>query len=275
MTCGRRVDRRGASWSTPPRSTAPPRSPPPPACGSCRRTRSMPECGPAQGKGDAMWRALSVVRSDVVAYLDADTADFHAGFVLGLLGPLICEPEIQFVKGCFRASVSRWSGVGIGIDSPPRPGRSRNRAAGAPAAEPARARARGLRPAARGRDGRAPRAARAAAVQRRLWRGDRDADRRMARGRASMASPRSISVRARTPTSRCASSPRWPTRCSSPPPRASSAPSSPTPTPRARSRCRRRSLGEPMEMRRVPIEERPPFGEHLHRQPPAPVLGGG
>ena len=59
------------------------------------------EYGPAQGKGDAMWRALRVVRSDIVAYLDADTEDFHAGFVLGLLGPLICEPEIQFVKGCF------------------------------------------------------------------------------------------------------------------------------------------------------------------------------
>jgi glucosyl-3-phosphoglycerate synthase len=61
----------------------------------------MREQGPAQGKGDAMWRALSLVRSELVAYLDADTEDFHAGFVLGLLGPLICEPEIQFVKGCF------------------------------------------------------------------------------------------------------------------------------------------------------------------------------
>ena len=61
-----------------------------------------PECGPAQGKGDAMWRALSIVRSEIVAYLDADTANFHAGFILGLLGPLICEPEVQLVKGCFQ-----------------------------------------------------------------------------------------------------------------------------------------------------------------------------
>ncbi len=61
------------------------------------------EHGPAQGKGDAMWRALSVVGSELVVYLDSDTANFHAGFVLGLLGPLICEPaEIQFVKGCFQ-----------------------------------------------------------------------------------------------------------------------------------------------------------------------------
>ncbi len=60
-----------------------------------------PECGPAQGKGDAMWRALQVVQSDIVAYLDADTESFHAGFLTGLLGPLICDPEIEFVKGCF------------------------------------------------------------------------------------------------------------------------------------------------------------------------------
>ena len=68
------------------------------------------ECGPAQGKGDAMWRALSVVRSEIVAYLDADTENFHAGFVLGLLGPLICDPEIQLVKGCFERPFRDGSG---------------------------------------------------------------------------------------------------------------------------------------------------------------------
>jgi hypothetical protein len=68
--------------------------------------------GPAQGKGDAMWRALSVLRSDIVAYLDSDTESFHAGFVLGLLGPLICEPEIQFVKGCFERPLRDRSGSG-------------------------------------------------------------------------------------------------------------------------------------------------------------------
>lgn len=71
-----------------------------------------PECGPAQGKGDAMWRALGAVQSDIVAYLDADTESFHAGFVLGLLGPLICEPEIQFVKGCFERPLRDRSGSG-------------------------------------------------------------------------------------------------------------------------------------------------------------------
>jgi glucosyl-3-phosphoglycerate synthase len=72
----------------------------------------MPEQGPAQGKGDAMWRALSVVHSEIVAYLDADTANFHAGFVLGLLGPLLCEPEVQLVKGCFERPFRDPGGTG-------------------------------------------------------------------------------------------------------------------------------------------------------------------
>ncbi len=61
-----------------------------------------PELGPARGKGDAMWRALRAVRSDVVAFADTDTEDFDEHFLLGLLGPLVCEPDVQLVKGCFR-----------------------------------------------------------------------------------------------------------------------------------------------------------------------------
>ncbi|HEX4691645.1 MAG TPA: glucosyl-3-phosphoglycerate synthase [Solirubrobacteraceae bacterium] len=62
----------------------------------------LPEHGSALGKGDAMWRGVSATRGEVVAFLDTDTEDFHAGFVLGLLGPILCEPEVGFVKGAFR-----------------------------------------------------------------------------------------------------------------------------------------------------------------------------
>ncbi len=60
------------------------------------------ELGPAQGKGDAMWRALGVVESEVVAFADTDTEELGLHFLTGLLGPLICEPEVQLVKGFFR-----------------------------------------------------------------------------------------------------------------------------------------------------------------------------
>jgi glucosyl-3-phosphoglycerate synthase len=61
-----------------------------------------PELGPVLGKGDAMWRALSVLTGDIVSFLDADSADFGAHFACGLIGPLVCVPEVQFAKGAFR-----------------------------------------------------------------------------------------------------------------------------------------------------------------------------
>jgi glucosyl-3-phosphoglycerate synthase len=62
----------------------------------------LPEFGPINGKGDAMWRALSVASGELVCFVDADSEDFGAHFALGLLGPLVCEPHVQFVKGFYR-----------------------------------------------------------------------------------------------------------------------------------------------------------------------------
>jgi glucosyl-3-phosphoglycerate synthase len=62
----------------------------------------MPGYGPAQGKGDAMWRSLSVARGDIVMFADADTTDFREHFVYGTLGPLLTDPRIQFCKAAFR-----------------------------------------------------------------------------------------------------------------------------------------------------------------------------
>ncbi len=61
-----------------------------------------PERGPVLGKGDAMWRALPVLTGDIVCFLDADSEEFGAHFACGLLGPLLCSPEIAFVKGFYK-----------------------------------------------------------------------------------------------------------------------------------------------------------------------------
>jgi glucosyl-3-phosphoglycerate synthase len=60
-----------------------------------------PELGPALGKGDAMWRALAATGGEIVCFLDADTEDPDPGHLLGLLGPLLTDPEIALVKGAF------------------------------------------------------------------------------------------------------------------------------------------------------------------------------
>lgn len=62
----------------------------------------LPQFGAVLGKGDAMWRALSVLQGEAVCFLDADTEGFAAHFCTGLLGPLVCEPGVQFVKGFYR-----------------------------------------------------------------------------------------------------------------------------------------------------------------------------
>ena len=62
----------------------------------------VPAEGPVRGKGDAMWRALAAVEGDVVAYIDADTRDFDARFVNGLVGPLLTDPALRFVKATYR-----------------------------------------------------------------------------------------------------------------------------------------------------------------------------
>jgi glucosyl-3-phosphoglycerate synthase len=49
-----------------------------------------------------MWRALSVARGEIVVYLDSDTRDFSPHFATGMLGPLLCDDRVQFVKGFFR-----------------------------------------------------------------------------------------------------------------------------------------------------------------------------
>jgi glucosyl-3-phosphoglycerate synthase len=62
----------------------------------------LAEYGPTQGKGDAMWRGLSVARGDIVMFADADTADFGEHFVYGTLGPLLADPGIRFCKAAYR-----------------------------------------------------------------------------------------------------------------------------------------------------------------------------
>jgi glucosyl-3-phosphoglycerate synthase len=62
----------------------------------------MPGYGPALGKGDAMWRSLSVARGDIVMFADADTADFGEHFVYGTLGPVLARPGVVFSKAAYR-----------------------------------------------------------------------------------------------------------------------------------------------------------------------------
>lgn len=53
------------------------------------------------GKGEAMWRSLHASSGDIVVWCDADLVDFNASFIVGLVGPLLTQPSLTFVKGCY------------------------------------------------------------------------------------------------------------------------------------------------------------------------------
>jgi glucosyl-3-phosphoglycerate synthase len=60
-----------------------------------------------RGKGEALWKGLSATTGDVVAFIDADLIGCPPEFVTGLLGPLLVDPEIAYVKGFYRRPMVR------------------------------------------------------------------------------------------------------------------------------------------------------------------------
>lgn len=61
----------------------------------------LPEVAGGRGKGEALWRSLHASTGDIVAWCDADITDFGSRFVLGLVGPLLVRPDVDFVKGFY------------------------------------------------------------------------------------------------------------------------------------------------------------------------------
>jgi len=62
----------------------------------------LPECGVRFGKGEALWKSLLVTKGDIIAWIDTDIVNIHPRFVYGILGPLLLNRNIQFVKGFYR-----------------------------------------------------------------------------------------------------------------------------------------------------------------------------
>ncbi len=61
---------------------------------------------PMRGKGDALWAGLAASSGDIVAFVDADVDPFDSRFVTGLIGPLLTDPSVLFVKGFYHRPLS-------------------------------------------------------------------------------------------------------------------------------------------------------------------------
>jgi glucosyl-3-phosphoglycerate synthase len=70
-----------------------------------RHREILPETGTFRGKGEALWKSLHVLDGDLVAWIDTDISNIQPRFVYGLLGPLLREPKIQYVKGFYQRPI--------------------------------------------------------------------------------------------------------------------------------------------------------------------------
>ncbi|GHJ97654.1 glucosyl-3-phosphoglycerate synthase [Streptomyces sp. NE5-10] len=61
----------------------------------------LPRIPAVPGKGEVLWRSLMVTSGDVVCFVDADLRDFSADFVTGIVGPLLTDPDVEFVKAMY------------------------------------------------------------------------------------------------------------------------------------------------------------------------------
>ena len=65
----------------------------------------LPQYGSYDGKGEALWKSLHALRGDLVAWIDTDISNIHPRFVYGILGPLLKDERVKYVKGFYRRPI--------------------------------------------------------------------------------------------------------------------------------------------------------------------------
>ena len=65
----------------------------------------LPQYGAYVGKGEALWKSLHVLKGDLIAWIDTDIKNIHPRFVYGLIGPLLKDRRIKFVKGFYKRPI--------------------------------------------------------------------------------------------------------------------------------------------------------------------------
>ncbi|MFC4114883.1 glucosyl-3-phosphoglycerate synthase [Nonomuraea zeae] len=61
----------------------------------------LPHLPPLTGKGEALWKGLAASSGDIVVFVDADLRSFAAHYVSGLVGPLLVNSDLHFVKATY------------------------------------------------------------------------------------------------------------------------------------------------------------------------------
>ncbi|MEV0092341.1 glucosyl-3-phosphoglycerate synthase [Streptomyces sp. NPDC050738] len=76
------------------------------------RDAILPRIPALPGKGEVLWRSLLVTSGDIVCFVDADLKEFSADFVSGIVGPLLTDPGVAFVKAMYDRPLGDAAGQG-------------------------------------------------------------------------------------------------------------------------------------------------------------------
>jgi glucosyl-3-phosphoglycerate synthase len=71
----------------------------------------LPGHGWVPGKGEALWKSLHATTGDLVVFVDSDLVDFDPCFVVGLLGPLLTDPAVGYVKALYDRPLTTTEGI--------------------------------------------------------------------------------------------------------------------------------------------------------------------
>lgn len=73
------------------------------------------DLGSYEGKGEAMYKSAYITDADILIWVDTDIESITPSFFYGLIGPLLTNPELRFVKGFFERPVDiRSNGIELG-----------------------------------------------------------------------------------------------------------------------------------------------------------------
>lgn len=67
--------------------------------------------GSHRGKGENLWKSLYVLTGDIIVWIDADITNIGPKFVYGLVGPLLGDPTIAYVKAFYERPIRTDEGL--------------------------------------------------------------------------------------------------------------------------------------------------------------------
>eukprot|EP00929_Paragymnodinium_shiwhaense_P063493 TRINITY_DN3170_c1_g2_i1.p1 TRINITY_DN3170_c1_g2~~TRINITY_DN3170_c1_g2_i1.p1 ORF type:complete len:906 (+),score=297.41 TRINITY_DN3170_c1_g2_i1:74-2719(+) len=67
-----------------------------------------------RGKGIQLWKSLAETKGDICCWCDSDITNFTEVFVIGLIGPLLADPDCRYVKAFYKRPLRTGDGAATG-----------------------------------------------------------------------------------------------------------------------------------------------------------------